>query len=391
MSDLPLKELNGKTPLQVSFKPNIDNLTNKGRSGFIQNVPEGYNPGSDVANMSIFGYDPSKYYSGRGPLEAGSMGIETNENQIIFRCNLVYENNDKIEDFTADHVSSEEAKILIEDLNKYFNNDKLKFYPGVSYRHLMVYESKDPEKLSKLIMMPPHDIANEDINQYMDWSFDEAIELKNLIIESKKFLKDHPINKKRIENNKKPANMIWLWGQGIKPIMGDFKEINSISGGIISGVDLLKGIGFFAGLEIINVPGATGYYDTDYKAKGQYALDKLKDLDLVIVHVEAPDEAGHEGNIEEKIKAIESIDKLVLGTILEGIGEYGDYKIAILPDHPTPIDLKTHTSDEVPIAIYSSLEDNIDEVEKYDEESLKKGSLPNMVGHNLIKFLINDK
>ena len=391
MSDLPLKELDGKTPLQVSNKPNIDYLTKNGRSGFIQNVPEGYTPGSDVANMSIFGYDPSKYYSGRGPLEAGSMGIETNDNQIIFRCNLIYENNNKIEDFSADHISSEEAKILIEDLNKFFNNDKLKFYPGVGYRHLLVYDSINPEELSKLEMMPPHDIVDEDIDLYTNWSLEEAHEIKKIMLDSKNLLKDHPINKKRIENGKKPANMIWLWGQGIKPSMENFKETYDIDGGIISGVDLLKGIGYYSGLKIINVPGATGYFDTDYKAKGEYAINNLKDLDLLIIHVESPDEAGHEGNIEEKIKAIENIDKYVLGRILEEIGELDDYKIAILPDHPTPIDLKTHTSDEVPIAIYSSLEENIDDVEKYDEESVKKGSLSHMIGHNLIKFLIDEK
>lgn len=389
MSDLPLKELDDKTPLQVSNKPNIDNLTKRGRSGFIQNVPKGYTPGSDVANMSIFGYDPAKYHTGRAPLEAGSLGIETTNDQVIFRCNLVYENNSKIEDFTADHISSDEAETLINDLNKHFNRNK--FYSGISYRHVFVYDSKDSSKLSNLKTIPPHDIINEDIKNYMDDSFDESKDIKNIILESRKVLKDHPINKKRIEEGKKPANMVWLWGQGLKPSMDNFEKIYSKKGGIITGVDLLKGIGIYSDLKVIDVPGATAYFDTDYKAKAEYALKSLKDLDIIIIHIEAPDEAGHEGNIEEKIKAIENIDELVLGTILEKIGEFGDYKIAILPDHPTPIDLRTHTLDEVPITIYSSLEDDIDDVDKYDEESVKKGSLNHMIGHNLINFLINDE
>ncbi|WP_409199364.1 cofactor-independent phosphoglycerate mutase [Methanobrevibacter sp. DSM 116169] len=389
MSDLPLNELDGKTPLEVCNKPNIDKLTKNGRSGLIQNVPEGYTPGSDVANMSIFGYDPSKYYTGRGPLEAGSMGIETNDNQVIFRCNLIYEKDGKIEDFTAGHISSSEASTLMEDLNKHFNKNK--FYPGVSYRHIMVYNSNNPSETSAFKTMPPHDIIGENINEHMEWSSEEGKDIKNIILESKKVLENHPVNLKRIEQGKKPANMIWLWGQGLKPSMDNFEKIYSKKAGIITGVDLLKGIGVYSGIKVINVPGATGYFDTDYKAKGKYTLDNFKDLDIIIVHVEAPDEAGHEGNIEEKIKAIENIDKYVLGTILDKIGEYGDYKIAILPDHPTPIDLRTHTNDEVPIAIYSSLEDNIDNVEKYDEENVKNGSLGHMIGHNLINFLINDK
>ncbi|MDL2271079.1 cofactor-independent phosphoglycerate mutase [Methanobrevibacter sp. OttesenSCG-928-I08] len=389
MSDLPLDELDGKTPLQVSNKPNIDKLTKKGRSGFIQNVPKGYTPGSDVANMSIFGFNPEKYYSGRGPLEAGSMGINIKENDVIFRCNFVFEEDNEIKDFTADHISSKEAEILINDLNNFFkNNSNFKFYPGVSYRHVFIYNSKNQKEIANYNTMPPHDIIGEDISKYMDWPLKDGEELKNIIFKSKDFLENHPINKERVKKGKKPANMIWLWGQGTKPSMDDFNETYNKKGGIITGVDLLKGIGTFTGLKVINVPGATGYLDTDYKAKGKYALDNLKDLDIVIIHVEAPDEAGHEGNLKEKIKAIEMIDKDVLGTILNDVEKYGDYKIAILPDHPTPIDLKTHTNDKVPITIYSSLEDDIDEVTSYDEESVKKGSLGDMIGHNLINFLI---
>lgn len=384
MSDYPLEELNGRTPLQVADKPNIDELTLNGRTGQLKTVPENLNPGSDVANMSIFGYNPQKYYSGRGPLEAGSMGIETSKNDVIFRCNLITEKNGILDDFTAGHITSKEAAILINDLNEYFQ-DKGEFYSGISYRHLFIREDIQVKDLKTA---PPHDIIGEKIDKYIDWNTKSSLVIKNIMLNSKHFLENHEVNKKRIANNKKPANMIWLWGQGLKPNMPLFKDLYGINGSTITGVDLIKGLGFFSGLTNINVPGATGYFDTDYKAKGKYAVNALKDNDILFVHVESPDEAGHAGNIEEKIKAIEEIDKKVLNPIADNIGSFGDYKIAILPDHATPINVRTHTRDPVPLTIYSSVDDS-DNVKFYDEQSVVNGSLGLDNAFNLINRLIS--
>ncbi len=384
MSDYPLKELNGKTPLQIANKPNIDELTLKGRAGQLQTVPDNLSPGSDVANMGIFGYDPQKYYSGRGPLEAGSMGIDVSKNDVIFRCNFITEKDGRIDDFNAGHISSKEANILISDLNNHFSKKGI-FYPGISYRHLFV---RNDEKLADLKTTPPHDIVGEKIGDYLNWDDENSKIIKNIILESKNILEDHEINQKRRDNNQKPANMIWLWGQGLKPSMPKFQDLYGINGSTITGVDLIKGIGFFAGLNNIDVPGATGYFDTDYKAKGKYAVDALKNNDILFVHVESPDEAGHAGDIDEKIKAIEMIDKYVLGPIINNIGALGDYKIAILPDHATPIDIRTHTRDSVPLAIYSSKDDH-DDVKTYDEISVTNGSLGIDKAYNLINKLIN--
>ncbi|MEA4958036.1 hypothetical protein SDC9_32151 [bioreactor metagenome] len=393
MSDYPISELNDKTPLEVANKPNIDELTKYGKVGQLKTVPDNLEPGSDVANMSIFGYDPQKYYTGRGPLEAGSMGVKTKKNEVIFRCNLITENNGKIEDFNAGHITSEEASILINHLNNEFLKDSildqfgdLKFYSGISYRHLFV---KEGSNLSNLKTTPPHDIVGQKIDDFTKWDKDEFLNIKNIMLYSKEVLENHSINEERIANNKKPANMVWLWGQGLKPSMPNFQEIYGLNGSVITGVDLLKGLGVFAGLKNINVPGVTGYFDTDYKAKGKYASKALNDNDFLFVHIEAPDEAGHAGNIEEKIKAIERIDKHVLGQIRNSISEYGDYKIAILPDHATPIDIRTHTRDPVPLAIYSSFEeDSSDEVKIYTENSVVNGSLGIDKAHNLVRNMI---
>ncbi|KZX15525.1 cofactor-independent phosphoglycerate mutase [Methanobrevibacter curvatus] len=402
MSDYPLKSLDNKTPLEIAYKPNIDKLTKEGKTGLVSNVPEGFSPGSDVANMSIFGYDPKKYYTGRGPLEAGSMGIDLKDGDVAFRANLITEENGVLLDFNAGHISSEEAAILIEDLNTYFKNnfnknnfnkDVLnkskfngKFYNGISYRHLFVINNKE---LSDLNTAPPHDIVGEKIADYINWNDESSKIIKDIMEMSKDFLKNHPINKERVEKGKKPANMVWLWGQGLKPSLPNFKKLYGLKGSVITGVDLLKGIGIFAGLDIIEVPGATGYFDTDYNAKGKYASKAIKYNDILFIHVEAPDEAGHSGEVKEKIKAIEKIDKHVLGQILDELEKYSDYKIAILPDHPTPIDVRTHTMDPVPLTIYSSNNDT-DEVKTYNELSVKKGSIDLSEGYKLIDYLISN-
>ncbi len=390
-SDLPLKEIDGKTPLMVANTPNIDKLAKKGYGGLTNNVPEGYTPGSDVANMSIFGYNPADYYTGRGPLEAGSVGIDTTPKDVIFRCNTIFEKNGNMQDFNAGHITTEEADILMNGLNEYFNEKypgfKGKFYTGISYRHLFVYSCdsiEDAETLANLKTIPPHDISGENLVNNLFGVCPLAEEIQNIMFESKEFLKDHEINQKR----EIPANMVWLWGQGVTPKLPDFKETYGLDAAVITGVDLLKGIGTFAGMEIIDVPGATGFFDTDYKAKGEYGIDALKRNDVLFIHIEAPDEAGHAQLLDEKVKAIEQIDKHIVGPILESL-EGIEFKAAILPDHPTPIDIGTHTRDDVPIIMYSSTRDG-DECESFDEQGVLKGSVEKKEGYKLMQRLIDD-
>lgn len=384
MSDYPIDTLNGKTPLQVANKPNMDSIASQGCTGQLKNVPDKYLPGSDVANMSLMGYDPELSYTGRGPLEAGSMGIKLSEEDVSFRCNFITEKNGILEDFNAGHITSEESKELIKTLNDEFNEGT--FYPGVSYRHNFVYKNKD---LADLPSTPPHDIVGEKIEDYQFGSDNQiSMEIRNIMKKSQEILENHPVNIKRADEGKKMANMIWLWGQGLKPSMPDFKETYGVNAATITAVDLIKGLGFFSGMTNIDVPGATGFFDTDYKAKGKYAVDALKDFDFLFIHVEAPDEAGHAKDLNEKIKAIEEIDEKVLSPVLDNIPQYDDYKIAVLPDHPTPIDVGTHTRDPVPLAVLDSNK-QADSTDKYDEYTVLEGSLGLNPGHFLINKMIN--
>ena len=390
-SDLPIDKLDGKTPLQVAKTPNIDKLAKNGFGGFTNNVPEGYTPGSDVANMSIFGYNPAEFYTGRGPLEAGSVGIDTTPCDVIFRCNTIYEKDGRMEDFNAGHISTKEADVLINGLNKYFNDKypdfKGKFYTGVSYRHLFVYSCdsvEDAEILANIKTIPPHDISGEKLIDNLFGECELAQEIQSIMFESKEFLENHEINQKR----EIPANMVWLWGQGVTPKLTNFKENYGLDAAVITGVDLLKGIGVFAGMDIIDVPGATGYFDTDYKEKGESGIEALKTHDVLFIHIEAPDEAGHAQNIEEKIKAIERIDEFIVGPIIDSLAD-NDFKAAILPDHPTPIDIGTHTRDDVPLVVYSS-DKSGDDCESFDEEGVKIGSIVKKEGYKLMDRLINE-
>ena len=397
-SDYPIDSLDGKTPLKVANKPALDWIAKEGKCGLIQNVPETLPAGSDVANMSIFGSDPLEFYTGRGPLESASMGIKTQEGDVIFRCNTVTEKDGLMASSNAGHITSEEAKILIEDLDKYFHDKypdfKGKFYPGISYRHLFVFSDSDlAPKADNLAIVPPHDIIDENIEEKLfinpdDADLEEAKYIKKLMYESKEFLENHPVNLKRAENGQEIANMIWLWGQGTIPAMPSLEEKYGLKGAVITGVDLINGLGVCSNCDIIDVPGATGFFDTDYEAKGKYAINALKDHDIVFVHVEASDEAGHAKDIDEKIKAIECIDKFILAPILESLkGE--DFKIAVLPDHPTPINVGTHTRDMVPLAIYDSTGE-ADSVQAYDEDSVKDGALGELIGHNLLNILLDN-
>ena len=389
-SDLPLDEIDGKTPLMVANTPNIDKLAKKGYGGLTNNVPEGYTPGSDVANMSIFGYNPADYYTGRGPLEAGSVGIDTTPKDVIFRCNTIFEKDGVMEDFNAGHITTPEAEELINGLNHYFTEKypdfKGKFYSGISYRHLFVYSCdsvEDAEILANIKTMPPHDISQEKLVDNLFGKCELAEEIQKIMFESNEFLKNHEVNQKR----EIPANMVWLWGQGVTPKLPNFKETYGLDAAVITGVDLLKGIGIFAGMEIIDVPGATGFFDTDYKAKGQYGIDALKRNDVLFIHIEAPDEAGHAQLIDEKVKAIEQIDKHIVGPILDSL-KGQDYRAAILPDHPTPIELGTHTRDDVPIIMYSTDMPG-DECNSFDEKGVLKGSVVKKEGYKLMQRLID--
>ncbi|WP_414468737.1 cofactor-independent phosphoglycerate mutase [Methanobacterium sp. ACI-7] len=385
MADYPMEELGDKTALQASVIPNMDYIALNGVNGLLKSVPDNMEPGSDVANLSIMGYNPDEYYTGRGPLEAASIGANLKPGEVAFRCNFITEKKGKLADFNANHISTEESKELINALNNEFKRFG-KFYLGVSYRHLFVFNKNASASLKSL---PPHDIVGESIEESLLKPYDDQnAELLNKIMkDSQEILTNHPVNEKRINNGKNPANMIWLWGQGVKPEMPSFKDKYDLSGATITGVDLIKGIGICLGLTNIDVPGATGYFDTDYKQKAEYGLEALNNHDLLFVHVEAPDEAGHAGDIQEKIKAIESIDHEIVGKFLDELPKYDDYAISILPDHATPISVKTHTREPVPYAMCSSggIKDN---VSQYNEFSAKMGSLGTIEGYKFMnKFL----
>lgn len=385
MADYPLEELDGKTVLQSSVIPNMDYIASNGVSGMLKTVPDGMEPGSDVANLSIMGYDPKKYYTGRGPLEAASIGADLQNGEVAFRCNFITERNGKLADFNANHISTEESEKLIEALNQEFGETG-KFYLGVSYRHLFVLNDSNSASLKST---PPHDVVGEGIEENFLKPYDDknAQLLNKIMRDSKELLEDHPVNRKRIETGKNPANMIWLWGQGTKPDLTPFAEKYGLKGATITGVDLIRGIGIYLGLTNIDVPGATGYFDTDYNQKASYAVDALDSHDLVFVHVEAPDEAGHAGDIDEKIKAIESIDTKIVGKLLDELPKFDDYAISILPDHATPISIKTHTTDAIPYAMCSTNRIK-DDISQYNEFSAKMGLYGTIEGYKFMgKFL----
>ena len=355
MADYPVPALGGKTPMMLAKKPNLDSLAKKAEVGLVRTVPKGMKPGSDVANMSVMGFDPAKYYTGRSPLEAASIGIDMKPTDVSLRCNLVTLSEDgkpyeekTIEDYCADDISSKEGAQLIEAVNRELGNDIFKFYAGVSYRHCLIWKNGTTD-LGNLT--PPHDITGKVITQHLSTA-ENARVLIDMMKKSYDILKDHPVNLARKARGKRPGNSIWLWGEGTRPSISSFEEINGIKGGVVSAVDLIKGIGRCAGMEVASVEGATGYIDTNFEGKAQAALDILERNDLVYIHFEATDECGHRNEPENKIRAIELIDERVLPILFDGLKKYDDYKIMILPDHPTPIVTRTHASDPVPYLIY---------------------------------------
>jgi 2,3-bisphosphoglycerate-independent phosphoglycerate mutase len=353
MSDRPLDELNGRTVLEVAERHYMDEIAKRGRLGTAITVPRSMTPASDVANLSILGYDPAKYYSGRGPLEAVNIGVDLREEDVAFRCNLITQADDTMTDYSAGHIKTPEARILMKKLDEALGNERMRFYPGISYRHLMVMKTSSREEalsMTKIRCTPPHDIIGQSVSKHLPQGDGREV-LIDLMNRSRDILESHDVNRVRIDLGENPGNMIWLWGQGVMPVMPTFRELYGIEGSIISAVDLIKGIGKIIGLDAIEVPGATGYYDTNFKGKGKYALKSLETKDFVFVHVEAADEAGHNGDIRAKITAIENFDKYVVGTIWEAFKNRTDFKVMLLPDHATPISVKTHTSDPIPFAV----------------------------------------
>ena len=348
MADYPIKELGDKTPLEVASTPNMDRIAFS-RIGLAKTIPDGMEPGSDIANLSLLGYDPAKYHTGRSPLEAASMGVTLNPDDVAFRMNLVAldrrSNNEIIMvSHSSGDISTKEAAQIVDTLKQKFNKPEITIYPGVAYRHLLVWEN-GPEKAHTI---PPHDVLDQDMFQYLNQSSDNPV--PEIIRQSWEILKDHPVNIARRQAGLLEANSIWLWGQGKAPALPLFRDRFGLEGGVISAVDLIKGIGSYIGFRPIHVEGATGYINTNYKGKAEGALQGLKDLDIIFLHVEAPDEAAHNGNYKEKIQAIELFDEKVVGTVLNGLKEFDDYRVMVVSDHFTPIVKKTHTNEPTPFA-----------------------------------------
>lgn len=393
MADYPVPALGGKTPMMVANKPNFDRMAKHGTVGLVRTVAPGLTPGSDVANLSVMGYDPCLYYTGRSPLEAVSMGIDLSDTDVALRCNLVTlsdeeDYNEKtMVDYCAGDISSEEAAEIIKTVEEKLGNDIFAFYSGVSYRHCLVWHGGKTE-IGKLT--PPHDISGRKIGGYLNKNPDAA-GLLELMEKSCEILKDHPVNLKRISEGKRPANAIWLWGQGSRPSLPLFEKLYGVKGSVISAVDLLKGIGICAGMNTPDVEGATGYIDTNFEGKAQKAVEELENgSDFVYIHIEAPDECGHRNEPENKVKAIELIDSRVLPIVLEALEKYDDYKVMILPDHPTPIVTGTHASDPVPFMIYHKKDEKDSGVDSINEETASKTGIfieegPSLMGRFLSK------
>jgi 2,3-bisphosphoglycerate-independent phosphoglycerate mutase len=355
MADWPVASLGNRTPLEAAEIPNLDFMASNGALGLVQVVPKEMYPGSDVSNLSIIGYDPREVYTGRSPLEAASMGIGLGKDDVAVRCNIVTLRNDgadtEMEDFSAGHISSAESAELLRDLQARVEDRGVRFHPGVSYRNLMVW----PDGNDAVETTPPHDIHGKKITEYLPRG-EGAELLLDLMAISRDLFDNHPVNGKRRAEAKPPGNSVWLWGQGKAPRITPFAEKYGLTGSVVAAVDLIKGIGVYCGLSVIQVPGATGYVDTNFRGKAEYALKELETKDFVLIHVEAPDEAGHNGSVPDKVRAIERIDKEMLSLILPRARDVGDLSVLVLPDHPTPVAIRTHAQEPVPFVIYPAPE-----------------------------------
>jgi len=395
MAGRPIKALGHRTCLQKSYTPNMDRIAQQGEVGWARTVPSSFEPGSDVANLSILGYNPSRYYSGRAPIEAVYQGIQLNPQDVAYRCNLVNLklppdkdfNKSVMNDYSAGHITTSEAKRIVGSIQSKLGNKDITFYPGVSYRHTMVWKKGN----ANIQCTPPHDITDRKIQSYLPSGKDSEV-LNYLICKSHDILTDNAVNRARTKKGQLPANSIWLWGQGKKLILPKFKTRYGLRGALISAVDLTKGLGMSAGFDVINVKGATGYIDTNYAGKSNAALKALRTRDFVYVHVEAPDEAGHNGSIKDKIRAIEDFDKQIVGPIVRGLEKFGDYRVLLMPDHFTPISVKTHTSEPVPFAIYDSTLPRRSGARAYSENICRmKRALRFEKGYQLMDYFVRKK
>lgn len=389
MADRPLKDYDNKTPLELAYKPNVDRLAKLGELGMVKTVTDGFKPGSDVCNLAVLGYNPHLYYKGRSCIEAVSMGINLTEEDTTYRCNLVtlsdeekYEDKTMV-DYSAGEISTKEANELIKYLKNYFDNEVFTLYGGISYRHCLVSKKGKHDA----ILTPPHDISGKKITEFLPQK-DET--LLDMMKKSSELLKNHPINLKRMAEGKRCANSVWFWGMGTKPSLPDFKQKTGLKGAVISAVDLVKGIGILANMENITVPDVTGDIDSNFDGKAEYALKTLEKNDFVYVHMEAPDECGHRGQVENKKLAIELIDKHVVGKITQSLDDKKiDYTIMILPDHPTPIEIKTHAKEPVPYLLYSNVKNNCTHNSSYSEKEGEKSGIFVEKGYELIDKMIN--
>ena len=383
-ADRPTESLGGRTPLEVARLPHIDRIAAEGRLGTAQTVPPGMAPGSDVATLSLLGYDPVTCYTGRAPLEAAAQGIQCRPEDWIFRCNLVTVAEGVMVDYSAGHIKTQEAEVLIRALEEQFGSDTLRFYPGVGYRHLLAIRGET----FKVRTTPPHDILGRPVRKSLPKG-KGADRLRELMDASRDVLQDHPVNRVRQDLGENPASQIWLWGQGQRPNLTAFRRQWGISGAVITAVDLVRGIARLIGWDVIDVPGATGYYDTDYAAKGRAGIEALRDHDLVLVHVEATDEAGHNGAAREKVRALENVDRLIVGPLLEAL-DNGDepWRILLAPDHETPVDLRTHERKPVPFAMMGAGLEPGRSRKPMTEADARKTGMHVAVGHELIEYFL---
>jgi 2,3-bisphosphoglycerate-independent phosphoglycerate mutase len=384
VADEPIASLGGKTPLEAAKTPNMDWLAQHGLSALVKIIPDGLPPGSDIGNMSVLGYDPAKGFT--GPLEAANLGINLADDELAIRCNLVTVKDGVMIDYSAGHISVDDATAIMKTLSTKLNNNKVRFCTGKSYRHIVVLKAADIAKFLSIKCTPPHDIMGQKIDQYLPKGNGADVFLEYMG-KSRPILAEHPVNQARISHGEDPATMIWLWGQGARPKLQPYKEKFGLDGSIISAVDLVNGIGRLIGLDVINVPGATGYYDTNFKGKAEYALESLKTRDFVFVHVEAMDEAGHNGDAAAKVKGVEDFDKHVVGTVLERFRNNGNVRILVTPDHPTPVAKRTHTRAPVPFVMYGKgIEPN--GLRGYNETLASAAGIKFNSGEDMIRYFM---
>ena len=386
VADVPIKALGNHTPLEVAKHPNMDWIACEGGTGWSRTIPAGFAPGSDVGCMSVFGYDPTRYHTGRAPLEAAAQGIVLQEGDVAFRCNTVTVEQNVMVDYSAGHIETADSAELIKSMNERLGNNGMRFYPGVGYRHLMVVHGAE---YAKTVCTPPHDISDKPTTPHLPTGPGAELLLK-LMCESAGIFKEHPVNTRRAGQGKRVPTQVWFWGQGTAVRFPSFQQIYGKKAACISAVDIVRGIGRLAGMEILQVPGITGYFDTNYKGKAEYALNALDEgFDFVLIHVESTDEAGHMGDAQKKIQAIEDADRLVVGTLLEGLKRRGQpYAVLVTPDHPTSTALKTHIAEPVPFALYATGGQK-DAVTAYNESAVAASSTRFERGFELMRFFLS--